>query len=304
MAVFTSLSRTQIESVIAEYDCGDLIDFSGITEGSENTNYLCETSNGKFVLTIFEERSNPKHIQPQIIFIQNLYEAEFPVPNVLTHARGNYLSDVSGKKAMLQTFLDGKSSDTPTYNQCFSAGESLASMHLFGTNLKIDISNTLDASVLLDMAKQIQAENNSEELTGCISFLQNYQQNINLPNGAVHTDYFKDNVFFKDEKVSGIFDFWFSCDELLIYDLAIALNVWGFNNGNYQQKNYEAFLDGYISVRPLTTEEEQSLPQELQRAALRFYLTRLYDQVMTTKDLENKPPETWFRRFLFHKNKG
>lgn len=301
MAVFTTLSRTQIESVISSYNCGELLDFSGIEEGSENTNYICETTIGKYVLTLFEARSNPAHIQPQITFIKNLYKGDVPVPSILLNENKNVLHEVEGKGAILQTFLFGKSVTLATEKQCHSSGASLAKMHLVGEKSKINIPNSLGINNLLNMAKEIQEKQVTPDLEEIINFLKEYKPPANLAIGAVHTDYFKNNVFFEGDKVSGIFDFWFACDEVLIYDLAVSLNVWGFDEGTYKPKLFDAFLAGYESIRPLTDDEKKYLPQELQRSAARFYLTRLYDKVMTTKNMENMPPQTWFKRFAFHK---
>jgi homoserine kinase type II len=303
MAVFTQLTNEQIAQIVDNYDCGALLDASGIAEGSENTNYLCNTSDGKMVLTLFEARSNPAHIPTQIQFVQDLYQSGLPVPHILTTGNNEVLYDFSGKKAILQTFLEGKCAFAPTEEQCKAAGELLADMHKVGEKAKTGIKNALGYAELPKIAQEIQAKEDSEDLNTVIDFLQQYQP-PGVPIGAVHADYFKDNVFFTDNTISGVFDFWFACDDMLVYDLAIALNVWGFDKGEHMPTLFDAFLAGYTAKRPLNATEKEALPQELKRASARFYLTRLYDKVLTDKNLANKPPETWYKRFQFHANEA
>lgn len=301
MAVFTLLDEMHIEEVVEACNCGQLLDFWGIAAGSENTNYMCETTTGNYVLTLFEGRSKVEDILHQVDYINLLYNKGLPVPKICTQANGDVLYDLLGKKAMLQSCLLGQSVELPFPEQCYEAGKMLAAMHEAVDGVCIGVANSLDAKGLIKEAREIQREQSSEELEDVIAFLQDYEK-PEVPCGVSHTDYFKNNVFFEGEKLSGVFDFWFACDELFVYDLAVSLNAWCFDKGAYNEASFKSFLSGYTSVRTLSEEEKEALPQELQRAAARFYLTRLYDSVMTDKDMRNHPPETWYKRFVFFKN--
>ena len=125
-----------------------------------------------------------------------------------------------------------------------------------------------------------------------------------LPSGVIHADLFPDNVFFLGDELSGLIDFYFACNDLLAYDVAICLNAWCFEkDGSFNLTKGMALLEGYESVRPLSDEEAAALPLLARGSALRFFLTRLYDWLTTPAGalVVKKDPLEYLRKLRFHR---
>ena len=171
------------------------------------------------------------------------------------------------------------------------------------------IDNSVDISTLAGYLDELKQQSLTPEQRDALDLIEDeltYQKtlrHVGLPVGFVHTDYFKDNVLFTENFVSGVIDFWFSCTDYFVYDLAIALNAWGFENGELTDELFNQFLEGYSYRRALTDGEKSALPDMLRLAALRFLTTRLYDEVAGFKKSlgAQKPFQTWCDRLMFHR---
>ncbi len=315
MAVYTKLSINEISDITKNYILGDLETFQGIEEGIENTNYLLITSKGKYILTIFEKRVNEIDIPFFVNVMKYLYKNQFFCPNPIKDINGNLINEINKKKYIIVSFIEGKGKINPTVKDCLSLGITLADMHnktksfrkirnnslsvdgwklLFKKSCK-DISkveiNKLDKLLLFDM---------EDRLNFCHG---NWPEN--LPKGFIHGDIFPDNVFFKNDKICGIIDFYFSCTDFLIYEIAIALNAWCFDNDKkFNLKKAQSLVKGYNSKKKISKRELKAISILSQGAALRFLLTRLYDWFNTPDEaiLNKKNPLEYLNKLRFFRD--
>ena len=296
MAVYTHVDEPALRSLLAFYDIGDLVSFSGIAEGVENTNYAVETTRGKFILTLFEKRVDEADLPFFLSLMNHFARAALPVPAPVPDKEGRVLQRLCNRPAIIITFLSGRPHMTPTPHDCASLGATLADMHLAAETFKPERVNILGLSGWKKLARQCATDADrcaaglGDLIADEIAFLDR-QWPDGLPAGAVHADLFPDNVFFERNKVTGVIDFYFSCTDSFAYDLAICLNAWSSINGAWSQDNASAILASYQRTRPLSKEELHAVPILLRGAALRFLLTRLYDwinqvdgAVVTVKD--------------------
>lgn len=311
MAVFTHLSEAEIAEVLSHFSIYSLKQAVGIHKGTENSNYFIETDKEKLVLTIFEERIEQESIPFILDAMCRLSEENIICPKIMAAQSGQRRYKLeNGKTCILQTFMDGDDVEKPSDLQCFSAGKTLANMH--NTSLQVDIpqiDNSVDINTLAGYLDELKQQSLTPEQRDALDLIEDeltYQKtlrHVGLPVGFVHTDYFKDNVLFTENFVSGVIDFWFSCTDYFVYDLAIALNAWGFENGELTDELFNQFLEGYSYRRELTESEKSALPDMLRLAALRFLTTRLYDEVAGFKKSlgAQKPFQTWCDRLKFHR---
>lgn len=300
MAVFTHLTKTQIENFLLESELTDLESFEGILQGVDNTNYKIETSGGqKYVLTVFENRINPKDIPYFIGFMKHLSDngiiCPFPV----------HLGKIDTKHAAIFSFLDGRDvkQDDITPTLCNELGILLARMHLLGQSFQM----TRDNSIAMD-AWEFRLNRVGDAAYDHLKELQFLKTHWpkDLPKGSVHADLFPDNVFIKDGHIYGVIDFYFSATDFLAYDLAIVMNAWCFNSDNQlNDDKWNALLSGYQSIRPLTGAEKDAYHILCRGAAMRFLSSRLHD--LTFHDPQNlvtpKPPDEYISIYKYHKNK-
>ena len=257
MAVYTKLNEEQIIDFLKLYNIGTLIHFNGITEGIENSNFYLKTSKGKYILTIFEKRVDQQDIPFFINIMKHLSSREFLCPNPVMDIQENYLQHLQNKPAILVSFLNGKSKTKVTKEDCFDVGSYMASMHLKSNNFQGRRKNSLSISGWDELIKNCSETiptntlnkiepNILEEIQDSFNICKKYWPNA-LPQGFIHADLFPDNIFFDDNKISGVIDFYFSCTDILAYDLAIAINAWCFDNESILNKEkYKYLLDaGY-----------------------------------------------------------
>ncbi|HKU71124.1 MAG TPA: homoserine kinase [Burkholderiales bacterium] len=284
MSVFTTVSREQLESWLKHYSIGTLVSFEGIAAGIENTNYFVTTSEGRHVLTLFEKLK--AHELPFYLNLQDhLAGKGVPCPRPLRDRAGGLLGELNGKPAALVSFLPGKDVTAPTVDHCAQAGALLAAIHAAGksygsrmdnprgpewwTSVTPEILPFLDAAdaTLLNNEVAFQARHEHGEL-----------RHGELPSGAIHADLFRDNVLFDRGRISGVIDFYFACTGAFLYDVAIAVNDWCLaDGGRIAAERASALLDAYARQRPFTASERGVWPRMLRAAALRFWVSRLYD---------------------------
>ena len=308
MAVYTEVGDDELARFIARYSIGDLLSYKGIAEGVENTNYLVHTSTGTYILTLYEKRVDPKDLPFFLGLMEHLQAEGVTCPLPVRDREGTILNDLAGRHAALVTFLEGVWPRRPKAGHCAELGRALANMHLGGQNFAIKRANALGLSgwrplfnkfssraeeILPGMTKLIESE---------LSYLDaNWPRQ--LPAGVIHADLFPDNVFFVGDKLSGLIDFYFACNDALAYDIAVSLNAWCFEpDFAFNVTKGRAMLKGYNEVRALSEPEKAAIPTLARGAAMRFLLTRSYDWLNTPKNalVARKDPFDYVRRLRFH----
>lgn len=310
MAVYTEVSDEDLARFMRPYNLGNLLSCKGIAEGVENTNYLVHTTTAAFILTIYEKRVDPKDLPFFLGLMEHLSARGVTCPLPVRDAEGRVLNELAGRHAALVTFLEGMWPRRPKVEHCLELGKALARMHIAGEGFALHRANALGlrgwrplfdkfsprAGEILPELKQLI----SDEL----SFLEASWPN-DLPQGVIHADLFPDNVFFIGDKLSGLIDFYFACDDALAYDIAVSLNAWCFEpNSHFNATKGRALLKGYDSVRKLSETERNALPVLARGAAMRFLLTRSYDWLNTPADalVARKDPIDYVRRLRFHQS--
>ena len=311
MAVYTKLSEKQLIDFFLKYNLGKILNFNEIKEGIENTNYFIQTEKGKFILTLYEKRVDEKDLPFFISLMRNLFDKNFPSPEPIININGSYISEIAKKKAAVVSFLDGVAKKSLDPNDCFNVGVYTAKLHSITKDLKSGRENKLsvdswgkiynnvkkDCSKIHPNLPEI-IEKNLNEIS------KNWPRNI--PAGIIHADLFPDNIFFKDNKLSGIIDYYFSCYDFYAFEIAICLNALCFEGKNenlsFNVTKAKKFIDGYSSIRDLTEEEKKSLKVLCQGAAMRFLLTRVFDYLNLTEGaiVKIKDPIEYLKRLEFH----
>jgi homoserine kinase type II len=283
MAVYTEVSDEALSAFLALYEIGEVTSFKGIAEGVENSNYLLRTTEGQYILTLYEKRVKIEDLPFFIGLMEHLAERGVTCPQPVCNRMGTALGELAGRPATIVTFLEGLWIRRPTVRHCSAVGEALARMHLAGADFAMKRTNalSLDGWRHLFQAAEARADDVAPHLraegVAELSFLQAHWPN-GLPSGVIHADLFNDNVFFLGEQLSGLIDFYFACNDALAYDLAICLSAWCFEPDNaFNVSKGRAMISGYERVRPLGDTEIRALPILSRGAALRFMLTRLVD---------------------------
>lgn len=312
MAVYTEVSDDELARFIDGYPLGRLLSFKGIAEGVENTNYLVHTTSGTFILTIYEKRVDPADLPFFLGLMEHLSARGVTCPLPVRDSSGQVLNELAGRHAALITFLEGVWPKRPKVEHCLELGEALARMHIAGESFPLKRANALGVAGWQPLFDKFSAR--CEEIcsglhdliTSELRFLE-LSWPRDLPQGIIHADLFPDNVFFVDDRLSGIIDFYFACNDALAYDIAVCLNAWCFNSkSEFEAAKGNALLNGYESVRPLSAAERDAMPILARGAAMRFLLTRSYDWLNTPKDalVARKDPADYVRRLKFHQSVG
>lgn len=312
MAVYTTVSDDALSEFLAEFDIGNALSFKGIAEGVENSNYFLETTSGKYILTLFEKRTDPADLPYFVALKQHLAANGFACPQPVSARDGKALRTLQGRPAIIVTFLSGLSPRTPNARQCKALGAGLAKLHAAAADFGQTRPNSMGPQSWPDLwqGRQSTAESLKTGLAELVeadlaAIAVAKPQEIDLPRGTIHADLFPDNAFFLGDDFSGAIDFYFACTDALAYDLAICLNAWAFErDGTYNFTKGTNLIAGYESVRKLTSEERGALPLLARCAAIRFFLTRLVDWSETPADALVKPhdPLDYAKRLVFHRS--
>lgn len=307
MAVYTELSKANINKILQNYQLGELLSFQGIKEGIENTNYLLVTRKNRFIITIFEKRVDTSQIPFYFEVMINSHTQGIECPIPIKDKNGEYINIIKKKKMAIFDFLDGRSKKKWSKIDCYQVGEKLAKFHLANLNNKLSVKNNFSLnywkktfSICLNQINRI-LPNSFEIIKNEIDFISlNWPKN--LPKGVIHADLFPDNVFFNKKKISGFLDFYFSCCDFLSYDLAIAINAWCFYKNKFNKDFFESIVSGYQSIRRLKPSETDNINILLRGAALRFLFTRIYDSINTNESrfIKKKDPIEFFNILNFH----
>jgi homoserine kinase type II len=311
MAVYTDVAADELAEFLGTYDIGELLSYKGIAEGVENSNFLLHTNAGYFILTLYEKRVAKSELPFFLGLMTHLASRGIICPEPLKNKSGEALSELAGRPAVIINFLEGIWPRKPNAAHCAGVGQALAKMHLAGLDFPMSRANALSVSgwrPLFDAAAA-RADTVQHGLRAFIGTELDYLEgNVwpkNLPQGVIHADLFPDNVFFLGEKVSGLIDFTFACNDMLAYDVAICINAWCFESDySFNVTKARAFLGAYGRERPLSEAEQNALPLLARGAALRFLLTRLVDFLNVPKGalVMPKDPLEYARKLRFQQS--
>ena len=308
MAVYTEVSDEELAAFIASYGLGELLSFKGIAEGVENTNYIVHTSRGPFILTLYERRTAREDLPFFLGLMEHLAARGVSCPTPVRDNEGRNLKELAGRPAALVTFLEGFWVRRPATVHCAAVGRALAELHMGAQGFALKRANALGLAGWRPLYERFadRADEIAPDLGPLIgSELRSLEAHWpkGLPTGVIHADLFPDNVFFLGDRLSGLIDFYFACNDALAYDIAVCLNAWCFEKDlSFNITKGRALLRGYEELRQLTPAEREAMPQLARGAALRFLLTRAYDWLNTPRDalVSPKNPLEYVRRLRFH----
>ncbi len=310
MAVYTEVPDDALRAFIAEYAIGEVTACKGIAEGVENSNYLLRTERGTYILTLYERRVAPADLPFFLALLEHLAAHGIACPTPLHGNDGAALRQLCGRPAAIVTFLDGMWPRRVQPVHCAGVGGALAQLHLAGAKFGQERPNNLSVfgwRTLFEACRPRADELRpglADELERELIHLERSWP-ATLPRGVIHADLFPDNVFFRNDKVSGLIDFYFACTDALAYDIAICLNAWCFEpDGSFNVTKARLLLANYRAVRPLGPEEFAALPLLARGSALRFLLTRLYDLLNHPPGalVRPKDPLEYLQKLRFHRS--
>jgi homoserine kinase type II len=308
MAVYTDVGDAEIAAFAAAYDIGRVISLKGIAEGVENTNYALTTDRGAYVLTLYERRTAAQDLPYFLGLMEHLAAAGLPCPTPVRGRDGECLRTLKGRPAAVLTWLGGLWPRDPGPAHCRAVGAALARVHRAGQGYAMTRANTLSLTAWPGLLAQARAvadgfdDGLADRAEATLEVLAAAWPK-DLPRGHIHGDLFPDNVFFTDGRITGLIDFYFACEDDFAYDLAVTLNAWAFAaDGSVLRGHARALADGYESVRPLCAAERAALPVLCRGAAMRFFLTRLFDWANTPDGalVVRRDPMEYWRRAQFH----
>lgn len=302
MAVYTRVERAELEALLADYRIGVLVGYAGIQGGTANTNYFVTTTDGEYVLTLFEELAR-EELPFFLELTAHLAEHGIPCAHPVPDAVGSYLKTLHGRPAALVARLQGATVERPRTTHCAAVGDLLGAMHLAAAGFAGHRENSFGRGWRRETAAGVQNRLGAADaalLTAELEFQNAQQDRPGLPRGVIHADLFRDNVLFQEDHLSGVIDFYFACEDYLLLDVAIAANDWcSRENGELDIARAAALLGAYHARRALSGLERDAWPGMLRAAALRFWLSRLHQQYYPRPGVITltKEPEE-FRRIL------
>ena len=312
MAVYTKINRKDLLLINKKFGYKKFISFKGIKQGIENTNYLLKSKNEKFILTIFEKRVSKKEIPFFVKLMDELNNLNINCPKPLRNQKGEYLMNLKNKTACIVSFLKGKDKKKLNLKNCYDIGKMIALMHLSTQKIKLNRKNSMAIKNLNPLLKSIKFK--SKKFTNIEKFLKSNFNDIKnkwpkkLPSGIIHGDLFIDNIFFHKNKLSGIIDFYFAANDFYMYEIAICVNALCFdkykNKFILNKKKVNNLIKGYENIKKISNIEKKSLNILCRGAAMRYFLTRLYDYTNTPKTalIKIKDPREYYQKLVTHNN--
>ncbi|MCM8729432.1 homoserine kinase [Hephaestia sp. GCM10023244] len=305
MAVYTHVSAEVLAAFLTRYDVGDLVSVKGIAEGVENSNYLVDTTQDRFILTLYEKRVAAADLPFFMALLDHLADRGNPVPPAIPDRTGREIQELEGRPACLIKFLPGVSVTHPTPAQARAAGAAMADLHRALADFTLERPNTLGPDEWPRLLARC-----GDDLDGIAPGLKTTLDTAltdvlgkwpeGLARSAIHADLFPDNVLMRGDSVSGLIDFYFACTDIRAYDLAVMHSAWAFDPDGAPADPAvgRALVDGYESVLPLTEAERAALPVLARGACIRFALTRAWDWLNTPADalVTRKDPRAYVRR--------
>lgn len=309
MSVFTNLTLDEVRVWLRDFAIGEITELRGIAAGVTNTNYFVMTQNDRleqhrYVLTIFEKN----HLEELPYFVHlmtHLAKHGVPCPAPIVDKNGSALHILKGKPALMVSCLQGRDTATPSSAQCAQVATTLAHMHIVGLSFNAKSHNQRGFDWRVVTMQQVLTKLPADEQS-LLSAELDFQHDLDisaLPHGVIHGDLFRDNVLFDGEQLGGFIDFYYACDDCLAYDVAIAVNDWCIQaDGSFDDEKLNAFLNAYQAIRPFTETERLSWHALLRRAALRFWLSRLFDFYYPAEgELTHAKDPNHFKRILQHR---
>lgn len=304
MAVYTEVDPDHLADLVARYGIGTVRSCKGIAEGVENSNYLLETTQGRFILTLYEKRVQKDDLPFFVDLLDHLARRGSPVPAMLRDRDGIAIQEISNRAACLIQFLPGISLTHPGIGQCEAAGAAMGEMHQALEGFAAERDNSMGQHHWRDLAENIgDLDHVLPGLAACVSdelaYLDAHWPK-NLPRHVIHGDLFPDNVLMLGNEVTGLIDFYFAATDFRAYDVAVTHAAWCFSpdGADFHGNEAEALMRGYASRIALSEAEQQALPVLARGASLRFLLTRAYDWLHTPADalVTRKDPAAFLKR--------
>jgi len=303
MAVFTRVTEAELSAWLGNYSLGHLVEMQGIASGIENTNYFVTTSNGRFVLTLFEKLTAGE-LPFYLNLMAHLARHGIPCPSPVADRHNNFLGEINGKPACIVSRLQGKSLTHPDAAHCAAVGAMLGQLHGAAQSFAESMPNARAAGWRAQTEQKVLSFLSAQDAALLSSEVEFHAQHTlaALPQGVIHADLFRDNVLFDHSRVGGLIDFYFACNDSLLYDVAITVNDWCMGvDGKLDTARTQALLRAYHEERPFQANEAAAWPVALRAAALRFWLSRLYDlHLPRDGELINAHDPEHFKRILQH----
>ena len=313
MAVYTKINNKDVLFLSQQFNLGKIIRFKGIKQGIENTNYLLKTNNTNYILTIFEKRVQKKDLPFFMKLMDKLNQKKINCPKPLKDKNGKYLTSIKNKTACIVTYLIGKDKQNLNIKNCYDVGKNIGKLHKAAYKIKLFRKNSMSIYNLEKLLKSIKfkSKNIVPNLKSVLSInLKEITKKWpkNLPKGIIHGDLFIDNIFFNKNKFAGFIDFYFSCNDYSMYEMAICINALCFDKRNNKfvlnNQKVKSLIKGYQSIKKISQKEKDSLNILCRGAALRYLLTRIYDYFYTPKTalIKIKDPKEYFQKLIIHNN--
>jgi homoserine kinase type II len=313
MAVYTQVSAEALARFLTRFDHGGLVSAKGIAEGVENSNYLVDTTSGRFILTLYEKRVSADDLPFFMAMLDHLATRGNLVPRALPDRDGSVIHELEGRPACLIEFLNGVSVSHPTPAQAQAAGAAMGRMHAGLADFTLERPNTLGPDGWVDLLARCGRDLDSiapglfDRVSASLDRVVTAWPS-SLPRAAIHADLFPDNVLMLGDKVTGLIDFYFACTEIRAYDLAVMHSAWAFDmlGTPCDAAVGTALVTGYDSAFGLTPAERAALPTLAEGACIRFLLTRAWDWLNTPADalVTRKDPLAYLRRLEYYERRG
>jgi homoserine kinase type II len=318
MAVYTKISFLEVQQQLQNYAIGNLLELKEIVEGIDNSNFFLKTDQGKFILTIFEKRISADDLPFFVNLKQHLAAKNILCPTPIKNNQSEIISQIKDKKSIIVSFLEGKNIAANkqgfyqkiSKNHCYQLGNLISKLHIAASDFSQQRVNDLGYLTWQKLFNKI--ENNlinfdqkiSDEIKENIDFVASNWR-ANLESGVCHLDIFPDNIFFDEQNnLSAIIDFYFAASDLLIYDLAIAINAWCFDERNiFDQTKFLSIIEGYQKNRIIKKTEIDFLDVALLASSIRFTLTRFHDMFFSPPNslVKIKNPQEFIEKMRFFK---
>ena len=311
MAIYTKISRNDVVSIERKFNLGKIISFKGIKKGIENTNYLIRTKKNKYILTIFEKRVKKRDVPFFMSLMDKLNYHNINCPKPQKSKAGNYSINIKNKPASIVSFVEGKDKNKLKIKDCYEIGKNVAKFHIASKKIKLHRKNSMSLKIWPKILNKI--DNRSRIINSNLNYLMKEalievknKWPKNLPSGIIHGDLFIDNIFFNKNKFHGYIDFYFACNDFLMYEIAICINALCFDKKNrkfiFNKKKSKNLIKGYSKIRKFSQKEKKSLNILCKGAALRYLLTRTYDYLNTPKSaiIKIKDPKEYIQKLKAH----
>lgn len=310
MAVYTHVSAEAMAQLLARYDAGTLVSAKGIAEGVENSNYLVDTTKGRFILTLYEKRVDTGDLPYFLSLLDHVAARGIPAPPALTDREGRAVQTVEGRPACLIRFLPGVSLSHPTPAQARAAARALADMHAALRDFTLERPNSMGVDSwqpLFDRCGRSLDEiapGFHAALGSAVDKVVRGWDASRHELSTIHADLFPDNVLMQGDAVTGLIDFYFACTDVRVYDLAVMHSAWSFDasGSHYDAAVGDAVIAGYQEVFPLSPFEQAEWQRLASGACIRFALSRAWDWLNTPADalVTRKDPLAYWRRLTHY----